>query len=612
MEIYKKYNKIGMRFCNIITGTKRPYNWDEVAEDFTQEKSDKSGIIKWSEKPLHFENVKNPGVLGGYGGFVIIDIDKNYNEAIKHLTKYLPLDTFIVESGKSTQTDKRVHIYYKIKDPDNFSYKKVNKYGEIIWFGGQCLGAGNIHPETKREYKIYSDNDIEEINAENLNNYLKDISEDEKIQQLDLIQVRKSEILKTILNNDKIKTELAKKQDIQKNDILFKNMAIFLYFNNDYEDKVYNFINKCKYSHSEFEGWFKKASSMSINENELKKWIIDYKLQGIFGNEDNYDGLDIVNENEVLEWTENNNYIIKNLIYENTINMIYAPPASFKSFFSLYLSMCLASGKRFFDMETKQSNVLYLDKENPKISYKNRYRGLLNGTGFTSKNNLFTYKSGDILDDKFILSLKVTIKKYNIKIIVLDTLHRFGDYNEDKADDLNRIYSTCFQPIAEELGCSVIFLHHTTKEVGKNRYRGSSDLEGMCDGVFLFERIEEKKLKTNIVKLYHKKNRHGKEHDVMTFNLEIESDDNDKIQSANFVIYESDKEENTKEILRSVIINYVREYEMNRRELIEKISSKLNYSDSSIDKTIKQLKEDKILMNEIPYKLNTKYRVELK
>ena len=72
---------------------------------------------------------------------------------------------------------------------------------------------------------------------------------------------------------------------------------------------------------AEFEGWLKKAPNMSINEKELKDWIIEFDLAGIIYNEDNYDGLDIINEAEVLKWEESNNYLIKNLIYENTVNM---------------------------------------------------------------------------------------------------------------------------------------------------------------------------------------------------------------------------------------------------------------------------------------------------
>jgi len=380
------------------------------------------------------------------------------------------------------------------------------------------------------------------------------------------------------------------------------------YFNSELEDKIFDFIYKCGYTSKEFDGWLKRAPNMSINEKELSDWVVEYELQGIFGNEDNYDGLKLISESEVLKWEDNESHLIKNLIYENTVNMIYAPPASFKSFLALYMAMALASGENFVDMETKQCNVLYLDKENPKQTYKNRYRGLLKGTGFKTNKKLFTYKAGDILDEGFVLSLKVAIKKHNIKVVVLDTLHRFGNYNEDKADDLNRIYMDCFQPLTEELGVTVIFLHHTTKGEGRKRYRGSSDLEGMCDSIISFERLYEHKQKTNKMCLKAEKNRHGKEIDDLYFELQIESDSNDTIKSANFTKFESEQAENKKEMIVMQIRNLLQE-PMSRPDLLTHIR-RGNFSDSSIDKVIKEMKEDGIINAEKAGKLTVYNLIE--
>ncbi len=617
-SIYEKYQKQGMRFCNVVENSKSPYNYDEINNKFTRQSSDQSGVIKWSEKPFLYDQVERAGVLGGYGGFVIIDIDKNFDEAINYLKKYLPMHTFVVESGKSTKDDRRCHIYYKIKDAENFKYKRTHKYGEIIWFGSQALAAGNIHPDTKKPYKVFADNSIEEISAESINNFLETAEKDQIVNDnTNLIQHRNSKIIRTILDNDQIMKKLSETEDISKNDILFKNIAIFHHYNLDYESKCYQFVELCNHSIQAYDGWLRKAESMSVNDFELQKWIVDYNLQGIIYNEDNYKGLDVFNEKDVLNWKDDNNFIIKNLIYENTVNMIYAPPASFKSFFSLYLSMCLASGENLFDHEINQCNVLYLDKENPKASYKNRYNGLLKGCDLKTSNKLFTYKAGNILDDSFILNLRATIKHYKIKVIVLDTLHRFGDYNEDKADDLNRIYSNCFQPIAEELSCTVIFLHHTTKEVTKRNYRGSSDLEGMCDGIFFLERIVEDKVKTNKIILKHIKNRHGRELDNILFQLNIISNQDDIIETAKFELLETDYQVNKTEKVKQLILAKLKQSDMYRKDLLNEIKKHDDkFSDILFDKLIKELSDENIIQKVIDgrlvqFKLNNDYKRDM-
>ena len=596
-EIYKKYPD--MRFCKILNKSKIPYE------------------TEWQKNPYEFKDVSsdsNIGILTGHGDIAIIDVDEEH--IIANLNGLIDTNTLIARSGSGNG----YHIYYKVRDPKELTKNKYIMHdgsvhvGEILWNGCQAVGIGSIHP-SGNPYELLQDLPILEVSAEELENVAdyytkpdKKIEYDQK-DQMSSVQTRTSDILKTILNNEKITHELTLKENIQKNNVLFKNMAIFLYFNEEYTEKIEAFVYGCGHGMAEFEGWLKKAPNMSINEKELKDWIVEYDLTGIIYNEDNYNGLEITNEAGVLDWTESSNFLIKNLIYENTVNMIFAPPASFKSFFSLYMSMCLASGKEFMGMETKQVNVLYLDKENPKVSYKNRYRGLLKGTGFKTTNNLFTYKAGDILDDGFILSLKATIKKYNIKVVVLDTLHRFGSYNEDKADDLNEIYMKTFQPLAEDYGCSIIFLHHTTKAVGANNYRGSSDLEGMCDGVLSFERIIENKVKTNKVVLKHQKNRHGSENDPMYFELDIKSDENDKIEYANFRQFESDAGSTKTDIIKNMIVSKLRDGPISRAEMLTYMNGQQEFSMSLFDKILRKLKADEIMLGDAEmYKLNKAYK----
>jgi RecA-family ATPase len=174
------------------------------------------------------------------------------------------------------------------------------------------------------------------------------------------------------------------------------------------------------------------------------------------------------------------NFMVDTMIYPNTTTMIYSPPGQFKSLLGLHLAMSVSSGNPFLGMKTKKYPVILCDKENNDQLIKDRLLGLYKGQGYKVRNFKlkFLTRNGDLMNEGFVESLKEKVKEEKARLIIFDTLHRFADYEENKADDLNRIYSRVFQPIMEECNCSIIFLHHSKKEGG---YRGSSDLLGMVD-----------------------------------------------------------------------------------------------------------------------------------
>jgi RecA-family ATPase len=261
--------------------------------------------------------------------------------------------------------------------------------------------------------------------------------------------------------------------------------------------------------------------------------------------------------------------------------------------------MQISGGSFIFGREIKNCNVLYLDKENPKFTFKNRFKGLQSGTNIKTKNKLFTYMNGDILDDIFILSLKQTIKERKIGLLVFDTLHRFGSYNEDKADDLIMVYTKVFQPLIQ-MGVTIIFLHHTTKKnkedlrsMNKKGYRGSSDLEGMCDTVLKIERRFSEGKKENKFKLVQEKNRHGKEQEPINIELVIDSEDDDTIISANFREYTPVLKTQSQELLTmSVLASFTEVGDILNSNEIKELINLPGHQESAFKRTIARLEFD--------------------
>ncbi|MCH7690917.1 MAG: AAA family ATPase [candidate division Zixibacteria bacterium] len=124
------------------------------------------------------------------------------------------------------------------------------------------------------------------------------------------------------------------------------------------------------------------------------------------------------------------------------------------------------------------------------------------------------YKDNNIIL-RFSNLTNTIIKEYKIKFLILDTLHRHANYDENSANDMNKLYITMFQKLLDER-ITVMFLHHTTKQ---GDFRGSSDFLGMCDLVYKIYRLKD----SNKFRVINIKNRLG---EIEQLAGEIEFEDN--------------------------------------------------------------------------------------
>ncbi|MBU1974631.1 MAG: AAA family ATPase [Nanoarchaeota archaeon] len=214
------------------------------------------------------------------------------------------------------------------------------------------------------------------------------------------------------------------------------------------------------------------------------------------------------------------NYLIEDYILPNSLIMVYSPPACFKSILVQYMVFCITTGKKWFGFKTKKFPVLVCDRENHETMIAERLNMIKKGLKVRNKDFPLYYLSrqeGDILNPNFIASLKKAITDYGIKLVVFDTLHRYGQYDENSANDVSKLYTTCFSPLIDEMGVSILFLHHTTKNVKNAGFRGSGDFEGQCDVTFSVVRYG----KSNMFKIENVKHRRGELkplEGVITFN----------------------------------------------------------------------------------------------
>jgi len=246
------------------------------------------------------------------------------------------------------------------------------------------------------------------------------------------------------------------------------------------------------------------------NEKEIKGIT---GLEGIEFEENKKEEIKDYRCQKIETWTfkdfeklkKDKNFLIGHVLYPKTVNMVYSPPAQFKSLMCLDMALCLANGLNWLGNEVKKKKkVLYCDKENNDQLIKERLLGLHKGHNLKRRKFPLQIlrRNGDLLNVEFIKALHKFVEENEIEVIFFDTLHRFADYDENRSDDVNRLYTMVFQPLIEKFGVSIVFLHHTKKDGG---YRGSGDFLGMVDTAWSIRREG----KSNKFKIINEKARSG-------------------------------------------------------------------------------------------------------
>jgi len=276
--------------------------------------------------------------------------------------------------------------------------------------------------------------------------------------------------------------------------------------------------------------------------------------------------------------------------------MFFGQPGSYKSMVTSLIALTISNGGEFLDKQAKQSPVLICDMENGLIEIRDRLMKIAKGHDMDKTDfPLFITESSINLNQKiFREALFEVVEDNNIKLVVLDTLNRFGNYDENSASDINRIYTDVFKPL-KELGCSILFLHHTQKN--SNEYRGSGDFLGNVDLAFSVIK------KSYDCEIKNTKNRFGVTGDTTYSSIEFGDD----------TIYMGIKEppemkQHKGMIARSFIINKLVQGDAGTTEIwkeIKKVNKEI--SKRTIEREISKLLESGLLEHRLGlYHLETK------
>lgn len=200
-----------------------------------------------------------------------------------------------------------------------------------------------------------------------------------------------------------------------------------------------------------------------------------------------------------IEWR------VQNIISKGGLTMIAAPPGERKTWIAQDIALHVAMGTPFLGaFNTMKGNVLYIDEENGIHRIHRRFGLLGAGRGVTEypdNINIIAFENLKLDTTDGYVIFKTLVDHFKAQLVVIDSIVRFMEGNENDATDVRKIFDN-IKRIIDETECSFLLLHHTRKDdrQGLGGIRGSGDFAGMCNVVVSMGSKEPHVMRMEIIK----------------------------------------------------------------------------------------------------------------
>ena len=186
---------------------------------------------------------------------------------------------------------------------------------------------------------------------------------------------------------------------------------------------------------------------------------------------------------ELMACTKDVRWLVKNLIPEDGMGMIFGASGTYKSFIAIDLALHVATGADWADKRTKHGPVVYVAAEggagiSRRLDAWKRSQGLAE-----SPDNLWIVVKPLLLsDEQDVMDLQQGLSALPQKpsLIIIDTLSQTFDGDENSSKDISYYIRLINSQIRAAFNCTVIIIHHTGHSA-KDRPRGSSAITANMD-----------------------------------------------------------------------------------------------------------------------------------
>ena len=504
----KRYSELGLHLVAIKEGQKGPStaNWHLEGID----------ISKLREN-------QNIGVIHNISGTCSIDID-NREDAIT-VFKFLGLDPVEMKNLYPCYRGKEEGIKFLFKMPDiahigikKLAYKRGDEVITVFELRGSTSGHGcqdllppSLHPSgvryrwikeppsqfsdlpelPMRLQELWKNFDVEEKQLLNcLGQFKPDPIKPKLEPKLDSVDV-----IERFNSTYSVENILTKNGYIQKGDNRFLSPhsstktpgLVLLEDGTIYSHHASDRLLSDGHSHDAFDllrileanGDWKTAFNSA--RTDLGMPVVNYKKPM------DERAFKFFHASESLKRAQPPKWVIKGVCEEDALVGIFGPPKSGKSFVTIDMACCIATGTEWHERRTKEGLVLYICGEGTR-SMANRLLAWETVNNLSLKDSkLHISERGvqmlDDLDAQMMRDEALVIQdlyKEPPKLVIIDTVARNFLGNENSTEDMNRFISGVDKWIRQEFKCAVILVHHTGYG-NNNRGRGSSSLPAALD-----------------------------------------------------------------------------------------------------------------------------------
>lgn len=195
-------------------------------------------------------------------------------------------------------------------------------------------------------------------------------------------------------------------------------------------------------------------------------------------------------------------WLIKDVLPETGIALLFAKPGEGKSFLAIDLAEGIAHGQSAWGQKFEPGSVLYIAAEGMRGVGK-RFKGwrICNGNLRSGKNLLVLPQAVDFTNAKsvseFSESLKRRIDRQSepLKLVVIDTLSRCFGSDENTQAGMSTFISNVQKDIVDRFNCLALILHHTSR-ADPTKPRGSNVNDGAADTMLLVTKEDDGQLVT--------------------------------------------------------------------------------------------------------------------
>lgn len=186
-------------------------------------------------------------------------------------------------------------------------------------------------------------------------------------------------------------------------------------------------------------------------------------------------------------------WLIKNWLPDSSVNMVYGESGAGKTFLTLDMACCIASGKPWHGHKTKAGVVVYMAGEG-NYGLRQRVTAWCRQNQVTDLDNLLISNKAVDIDSPAIAAQIINaireITSDDVAAIFIDTVNNHMSGDENSAKDTRNMLNAC-QIVSRALNSSICLNHHTGHSVdSKNRARGSSAWKASLDASILVMKVD--------------------------------------------------------------------------------------------------------------------------